>query len=145
MVVEDVAQAQELTFRRQHGNSVGTFKFSLHLVVNGPAHEKLRCLQATLRDEGFSGEEALVEFENGTATVDVDFGPVGESTLAEAAQVTRILLANIGLDPDAPLRVRYGGSMDPNVAGPALERVRRRGGPIARAVAKVGSSSLGRK
>lgn len=124
MVVVSRSGGPELIFQREYVPREGVFELSLHLVALDADAEKVRSFPEAVKARGFSGDEVELDLGSDAVTVRVDFGGVTESTLAEAAQVTRILLSHLDLDAESRLRVRYGGTMDPKVAGPSLEKVR---------------------
>lgn len=134
---------KRLLFARER--TADGFRLGLDVFPDVVAPETLERIERKLSGATFLADRISISDSDGGKVLRLDLGQVRTSTLLEAAQAARMILAEIGVDESETLRARYAGTMDRQVVGPRLERLAREGGPIARLIARVGLGGLGRR
>ncbi|HUO72626.1 MAG TPA: hypothetical protein VMU39_17790 [Solirubrobacteraceae bacterium] len=129
---------QRLLFSRQR--TPEGFRLDIELLADGIRESELDRIRSKLRAASFSVSETAEGQGLG-----IDIGAVGPSTLSEAAQAARIVLAELGVERRETLRARYGGKLDELVVAPRMERLAGQKGAIARLIARAGLRRTNRR
>lgn len=133
---------ETLLFSRQR---IGDgFRLTLEVSSDVAHGETLDNIESMVRAAGFPVCQFSPSNSGAHKVLRIDLGQVGRSTLSEAGQATRIVLAECGVQESKTLRVRYAGPMDQRVVAPRLERLAHEGGLVARLIAKTRFGRTGR-
>ncbi len=140
----EARERQCLVFSRERLDD-GSIRLYAETSLQESSTELVGTLLKELESSYFSTDQITVTSATDGPRLRVDFGRADGPVLAEATQTARIILGQLGVQEDELLRVRYAGPMDAQVVGPELEDLERRGGPVARWIARAGLKCLRRR